>query len=133
MQLGDEALLFGGVARPGGGAEAEGRVVGDLDGLVEVLHAEEHGDGAEELFAIDGGGARHAGEDGGLEVVALAQHALAAGEDACAGADCCLHLRFELARGCATVASGPISVSSFMGSPTRMASMPATKRDSKAS
>ena len=60
------------------------------------LNAEEHGDGAEELFAIDGGGARHTGEDGGLEVVAFAEHALAAGEDACADADCGLDLGFEL-------------------------------------
>ena len=63
-------------------AEAEGGVVGDGDGLVEVVHAEEHGDGAEELFAVDGGGAGDSGEDGGLEVVAVADHALAAGEDA---------------------------------------------------
>ena len=70
LQLRDEPLLFGGVAGPGGGAEAEGRVVGDLDGLVESLHAEEHRHRAEDLFAIDSGGARNAGEDGGLKVVA---------------------------------------------------------------
>ena len=86
MEFGDEALLLGGVAGPGGGGEAEGGVVGDGDGFVEVVHAEEHGDGAEELFAVDGGGAGDAGEDGGLEVVAVAEHALAAGEDAGAGA-----------------------------------------------
>ena len=46
------------------------------------LHAEEHRDRAEDLFAVDGGGARNAGEDGGLVVVAVAEHALAAGEQA---------------------------------------------------
>ena len=96
LEPGDEALLFRRVASPGGGAEAEGSIVGEGDGLVEVLHAEEHGDGAEELFAIDGGGAGHAGEDGGLEVVAFADHALAAGEDACAGACRGLHLGLQL-------------------------------------
>ena len=32
--------LFGGVAGPGGGAESEGRVVGNLDRLVDVACAE---------------------------------------------------------------------------------------------
>ncbi len=82
LQRGDEALLFGGVARPGGGSQAEGGVVGDLDGFVDVLDAEEHRDWAEELLAVDGRVARHAGEDGGLEVVAFAYHAFAAGENA---------------------------------------------------
>ena len=59
-------------------------------------HAEEHGDGAEELFAVDGGGAGDVGNDGGLEVVAVAEHALAAGEDAGAGVDGGLDLGFEL-------------------------------------
>ncbi len=54
LKLGDETLLLGGVSGPSGGGEAEGGVIGDLDGLVDVLNAEEHGDGAEELFAIDG-------------------------------------------------------------------------------
>ncbi len=60
------------------------------------LDTEEHGDGTEELFAIDGGGARDAGEDGGLEVVAFAEHALAAGEDAGAGVGGGFDLGFEL-------------------------------------
>ncbi len=85
-----------GVACPRGGGEAEGGVIGDFDGFVQVLHAEEHGDGAEEFFAIDGRGARHASEDGGFEVVAVAQHTLAAGEDACADAGGCLDLSLEM-------------------------------------
>ena len=74
--------MFGGIARPNGGGEAEGCVVGDGDGFVKALHTEEHGYGAEELFAVDGGGAGDAGEDGGFEVVAVAEHAFSAGEDA---------------------------------------------------
>ncbi len=54
------------------------------------------GDGAEELFAVDGRGSGDVGEDGGLEVVAGAEHALAAGEDACAVAGGHLDLRVEL-------------------------------------
>jgi hypothetical protein len=70
---------------------------------IEVLNAEEHGYWAEELLAVDSGGARDAGEDGGLEVVACAKHALAAGEDARPDPACRFHLLFEEidgARGC---------------------------------
>src|ERR1700678_3237315 len=95
LQFGDEALLLGGVARPGGGAEAEGSVVGELDRFVEIFDAEEHGYGAEELFAVDRGGAGDADEDGGLKVVAFADHALAAGEDAGARGLCGFDLGFE--------------------------------------
>lgn len=96
LELGDEALLLGGVAGPGAGGEAEGGVVGDLDGLVEVAGAEEHGDGAEELFAVDGAGAGDVGEDGGLEVVAVAHHAFASGEEFCARGDGGFDLGFQL-------------------------------------
>ena len=50
------------------------------------MDAEEEGDGAEELVAVDlRGGAGQAGEDGGLEEIADADHAFAASEDAAAG------------------------------------------------
>jgi len=95
LQFGDEALLLGGVARPGGGAEAEGGVVGELDRFVEIFDAEEHGYGSEELLAVDRGGAGDADEDGGFEVVTFADHAFAAGEDAGARGLCGLDLGFE--------------------------------------
>ncbi len=63
------------------------------------MNAEEHGYGAEELFAVDGGGARDAGEDGGLEVAAFADHALAAGKGAGSGFFGGLHLGFEMLDG----------------------------------
>ena len=97
------------------------------------VDAEEHGDGAEEFFAVDGRGAGNAGEDGGLEVVAVADHALAAGEDAGSGARLRHWTWSSSSSTMRAVASGPRSVSSCMGSPTRMDSMPVTKRDSKAS
>ena len=84
-----EALAFGVVGGPGGGGEAEGCVVGELDGFVERGDAEEQGDGAEEFFLGDGRVAHDASDDGGLEVVAevavFDEGAGAAGEDAAAG------------------------------------------------
>ena len=134
LESGGEAALLGGVARPHGGAEAEGRVVGDGDGFVDVGDAEEHGDGAEDLFAVDVGGARDAGDDGGLVVVALADHALAAGEHAAAGLDGGLHLGVELfddLRGGGERAD--LGVVRAWGRRLFRASMPATKRASKSS
>ena len=83
MQLGDEELLLCRISRPGGGGQAEGCVVSDLYGFVDVVNTEEHGDRTEELFAVDLGGAGNVGEDCGFEIVALAYHALAAGQHAC--------------------------------------------------
>ena len=47
-----EAVAFGGVLRPGGGAEAEARAVRDGDGLVEARDAENARDGTEELLPV---------------------------------------------------------------------------------
>jgi hypothetical protein len=81
-------------------AEAEGGVVGERDGLVEVsCYAEEHGYGTEELFAIDLRGAGNVDQDGGLKVVALASHAFATGEDASTGEFGSLDLLFEAING----------------------------------
>src|SRR5215213_7987310 len=52
LYLAYEALLLLGVVGPGARAEAEGRVVGEVDGLVNVLDAEERGDGAEDLLLV---------------------------------------------------------------------------------
>jgi len=84
-----EALAFSIVGGPGGGGEAEGCVVGEVDGFVEGGDAEEQGDGAEEFFLADSGVGHDAGDDGGLEVIAevtvFDEGAGAAGEDAAAG------------------------------------------------
>src|SRR5664279_1427080 len=42
VDLIDESLLLGGVARPGAGAESEARIVGQADGLVDSLGAQQH-------------------------------------------------------------------------------------------
>ena len=84
------------LARPDGGGEAEWGVVGDGDGLVDIGEAEEHCDGAEELFTVDRRGAGKAGEDGGLVEVAAACDVLSTGEQARAGLECGFHLGVEL-------------------------------------
>ena len=96
LERGGEAALLVAAGGPDGGGEAEWGVVGDGDGIVDVSDAEEHCDGAEDLFAIDRRGAGKAGEDGGLVEVAAAGDALSAGEQARAGVDCRLHLGVEL-------------------------------------
>lgn len=50
----DEALALGGIVGPGAGAQAEAAVVGDAQGVINVFHAENAGDGAEEFLAIGG-------------------------------------------------------------------------------
>src|SRR5918998_315834 len=52
LQLVDEPLLLVRVVRPGRGAEAEVRVVGEGYGLVYAAHPEERGDGAEDLLPV---------------------------------------------------------------------------------
>src|ERR671917_441675 len=52
LQLVDEPLLLVRVVGPGGGAEAEVRVVGEGYGLVYAAHPEERGDGAEDLLPV---------------------------------------------------------------------------------
>ena len=51
----DEALALGRIVGPGAGAEAEAAVIGDAQGLINIFHAENAGDGAEEFLAIGGG------------------------------------------------------------------------------
>ena len=82
LQLGGEASLLGAVTRPYRGCEAEGGVVGEGDGFIDVGYAKEHCDGAEYLFAIDLRAAGNAGQHGGLVVDTPAQHGLSAGEQA---------------------------------------------------
>src|SRR6185295_874564 len=52
FNLAGEAILLTGIVGPGGGAEAESRVVGDADGVVDAIRAQQHRYGAEHLLAI---------------------------------------------------------------------------------
>src|SRR4029453_2061038 len=69
-----DAVRGVGVARPNPGAQAEHRVVGDLQGLVEVLERGDGHDGAEDLL-LENPHPVVALEDGRLDVVAVFQAA----------------------------------------------------------
>ena len=63
-----KTLLLGGVIGPDRGAEAEGNVVGNLDGFIDIFHAEQHGDGAKNFLMHEFAVARHVGENTGGEI-----------------------------------------------------------------
>src|ERR1700746_688822 len=52
LEFVDEAFTLAVVGGPGARAEAEAAVVGEPDGFVDVLDAEEHRDRAEKFFAV---------------------------------------------------------------------------------
>jgi hypothetical protein len=81
LELRNEALLLLWVHGPDRGSEAEGCVVGELDGLIEIADLEEHGDGSEDLLVEDGGVARDVDQHRGFEEVAATVEAGASGED----------------------------------------------------
>src|SRR3712207_3631054 len=85
-----EALLLLGVVGPGARAEAEGRVVGEGDGLVYVLDAEERGDGTEDLLLVRRGFVGDVRNDGRRVEVTRPIHRLAAREEASARLDALL-------------------------------------------
>ena len=124
LDLVDEARPLGRVVGPDAGAQAERRVVGQRDRLVEVLDAEQRGHRAEDLLAVGGRARRDVGQHGGRVEVARA------GPGACRRSAACApaatersHLLVERRRASARVASGPTSVAASSGSPTFSASM----------
>src|SRR5450755_1076380 len=74
----DELRLLGFVAGPHAGSQAEGRIVGQVDGFRGVFHAKEHGHRAEQLFVEDVRLSRDAGQNGGLVEISGAGDHLAA-------------------------------------------------------
>src|ERR1700712_380711 len=96
LDLVDQPLRLARVLGPGATAEAEARVVGDGDRLVEVLRAEEQRHRTEELLVVRRGVLRDVGERRRRVEVALAPHRLAAGEELRARGHRVLHLLVEL-------------------------------------
>ena len=109
--------LLGFVAGPDARAEAEGGIVGQVDGLVEVARAEQHRYRAEEFLAKDGRLAWDVGQHGGLVVdpgaIDFRRQSATRAPAAIARCTC----SSSSSRICA-VASGPTSVSGAIGSPT---------------
>src|ERR1039458_4676301 len=71
FDLVDEAGLLGVVGGPDTGAETEFGIVGDADGVVDVVGAKQDGHGSEEFFDVGGGIAGDIGEHGGGIVVEI--------------------------------------------------------------
>ena len=126
-QVADEAVLLVRVAGPGVGAEPERRVVGELDRLVRSADAVERGDRAEGLLVVHAhlGGdvgerrsARRTSRRSVRRALSAAQHGGALVRRASSTSSS------RSARPC-SLASGPTSVSSSIGSPTVSAAMPA--------
>src|SRR5688572_1143079 len=78
----DKAALFVSVVGPGGSAETERRRVGEADGFVNVVYAEQHRDGAEDLLARHGCGGSDLHEHCRLVKISRPIHALATRKDA---------------------------------------------------